>query len=305
MNRSVLCYRPDVCEDFDEFRSHGIRRRTEQQVTGQNGVSDGGSAREKRRKVEQQLDGGTSLTILSRMVRDDLERTVVQSRKPDGAAETQSQSQTPEGPAAPQRVEEPQTVPPESREPTHSLLNLLLGTEPGSWCQPITGADAQSFPTHLRPFSSPAEYKLVKHTHHQLQQGGYYWGSMTMEEAHAILTRTQRGTFLIRDSGQTDVFFTLSYQSDDGPTSVRVQLNDLLFTLSGSHKTFASLFDLLTYYTSSSCKLTAPYRKQRPERLKQMCRRALVVTYGAEKINTVPGISAQVKDYVRAYPCCV
>lgn len=108
-----------------------------------------------------------------------------------------------------------------------------------------------------------------------------------------------------RDSGQPDVFFTLSYQSDDGPTSVRVQLNNLLFSLHGSHRTFPSLFALLTYYTSSSCKLTVPYRKQRPECLKQMCRRALVCTYGAENINTLPGLSIQIKDYVHVYPYCI
>lgn len=108
-----------------------------------------------------------------------------------------------------------------------------------------------------------------------------------------------------RDSGQPDVFFTLSYQSDDGPTSVRVQLNNLLFSLYGSQRTFASLFALLTYYTGSSCKLTVPYRKQRPERLKQMCRRALIRAYGAENISTFPGLSTQVKDYVHAYPCCI
>ncbi|MEQ2158171.1 hypothetical protein GOODEAATRI_009484 [Goodea atripinnis] len=83
-----------------------------------------------------------------------------------------------------------------------------------------------------------------------------------------------------RDSGQPDVFFTLSYQSEDGPTSVRVQLNNLLFSLHGSQKTFTSLFALLAFYTSSPCKLTEPYRRQRPERLKQMCRRALVQTHG-------------------------
>lgn len=105
-----------------------------------------------------------------------------------------------------------------------------------------------------------------------------------------------------RDSGQPDVFFTLSYQSSCGPTSVRVQLNNLLFSLHGSQRTFTSLFKLLTYYTGSSCKLTVPYRRQRPERLKQMCRRALVRTFGAETISTLPRLSTQIKDYVHAYP---
>ncbi|MEQ2194373.1 hypothetical protein XENOCAPTIV_028210 [Xenoophorus captivus] len=101
-----------------------------------------------------------------------------------------------------------------------------------------------------------------------------------------------------RDSGQPDVFFTLSYQSEDGPTSVRVLLNNLLFSLHGSQKTFTSLFALLAFYTSSPCKLTEPYRRQRPERLKQMCRRALVRTHGVESIRTLRGLSPDVKAYV-------
>ncbi|XP_036968807.1 suppressor of cytokine signaling 1-like isoform X1 [Acanthopagrus latus] len=243
------------------------------------------------------------------MVRDNLDRTVVQSQKQNGAAETQNQS--PEEPAEPERTQRPKRVNPESKEPTKSRLDLLfwnklnLEDEPESWRRPVTGADADSLPTHLRPFSSAAEYKLVRHTYLQLQQSGYYWGSMTMEEAHEILSIAPLGTFLIRDSGQPDVFFTLSYQSDDGPTSVRVQLNNLLFSLYGSHRTFPSLFALLTFYTGSSCKLTAPYRRQRPEHLKQMCRRALVRAYGAEKTSTLPGLSNQIKDYVHAYPHCI
>ncbi|XP_026216486.1 suppressor of cytokine signaling 1-like [Anabas testudineus] len=232
---------------------------------------------------------------MCRMVRDNLQRTVVQSQKQNHAAETQSQSQ-------------PAGQPAESQEPTERQLDLLhwhklnFKEEPETWQQPLTGAEADCLPTHLRPFTSEAEYKLVKNTYQQLQHSGYYWGPMMMEEAHEILTRATLGTFLIRDSGQPDVFFTLSYQSDDGPTSVRVHLNNLLFSLHGSQRTFTSLFDLLTYYTGSSCKLTVPYRKQRPERLKQMCRRALVRTGGAETISSLPRLSTQIKDYVHAYP---
>ncbi|XP_057700730.1 suppressor of cytokine signaling 1-like [Corythoichthys intestinalis] len=181
------------------------------------------------------------------------------------------------------------------------LENLRLSDEKlDSWLQ--TEADPANWRTHVRPFTSPEEYKLVKLTHQQLQHSSYYWGSMSMQEAHKILRLTSAGTFLIRDSGQTDVFFTLSYHSDDGPTSIRVVLRKLLFNLLGSQKTFPSLFDLLAYYSRPSCKLTTPYRRQRPERLKQICRRALVCTYGAENVRTLDGLSREVKDYVQAYP---
>lgn len=200
---------------------------------------------------------------------------------------------------------------PESREPTETQLNLQLliklnfGEEATSPTEALTEADVDGLPTHLRPFSSVEEYQLVKHTVQQLQHSGYYWGPVTMEDAHAVLSDASLGTFLIRDSGQSDVLFTLSYQSDDGPTSVRVQLKNLLFSLYGSNKTFGSFFALLHHYTSSACKLTVPYRRQRPEHLKQMCRRAVIRSHGAENISTIPGLSTQIKDYVCAYPHCI
>ena len=75
--------------------------------------------------------------LLCRMVRDNLDRTVVQSQKQNGAAETQNQS--PEEPAEPERTQRPKRVNPESKEPTKSRLDLLfwnklnLEDEPESW----------------------------------------------------------------------------------------------------------------------------------------------------------------------------
>ncbi|XP_060945593.1 suppressor of cytokine signaling 1-like [Limanda limanda] len=242
--------------------------------------------------------------LLYRMVRDKPDKPVEQSQNEKCAAETQSQ--LPEEPVSPEQ--NPELVGPGRQELKERQLESLHWDneeedhEP--WIQLVTGADADCLPTHLRPFCSHAEYVLVKGTYQQLRHSGYYWGPMTMEEAHTILTHSLLGTFLIRDSGQPDVFFTLSYQSEDGPTSVRVQVNDLLFSLQGSQKKYPSLFALLTYYTSSSCKLTVPYRRQRPESLRQTCRRAFVRTYGAENIGSLPGLSRQARNYLHAYPHC-
>ncbi|XP_032420028.1 suppressor of cytokine signaling 1-like [Xiphophorus hellerii] len=242
------------------------------------------------------------------MVRDSLDRTSDQNQKREPAAEPQSPRQNPEESHRPERAAE--KINAENKDSAGSKLDFLLWCklkfeeESESWRLPETGADADGLPTHIRPFTSFAEYRLVKLTYLQLQESGFYWGPMTMEEAHQRLSHAALGTFLLRDSGQPDVFFTLSYQSEDGPTSVRVQLNNLLFSLHGSQKTFPSLFALLAFYTSSPCRLTEPYRRQRPERLKQMCRRALVRTYGAERMCTSPGLSPDVKAYVGAYPYC-
>nr|XP_057901918.1 suppressor of cytokine signaling 1-like [Doryrhamphus excisus] len=233
------------------------------------------------------------------MVRDNLVRKVAQNAN-------QNQNNAPDEAARSQQVHNAESEKPKQQTEAdvrhwNKLHYLHLSDEElETWCQ--TGADATSLPSHLRPFRSLDEYKLVKHTHRQLRHSSYYWGPMTMAEAHKTLSYSSPGTFLIRDSGQPDVFFTLSYQSNDGPISIRVMLNKLLFSLYGSQKTFPSLFALLAHYSSSSCKLTVPYRMERPERLKQLCRRALVNTYGAENIRTLPGLSCEVKDYIQAYP---
>ncbi|KAM3622629.1 uncharacterized protein V6R79_001368 [Siganus canaliculatus] len=217
------------------------------------------------------------------MVRENVDRAAAQSHKP----RIETQNQAPEESAAPEPAQNPDLD-------FLRWSKVSFREEPESW--------SQALPTHLCPFKSADEYHLVKGTYLQLQHSSFYWGAMTMEEAHAALAPTAPGTFLIRDSIQPDVFFTLSYQSEDGPTSVRVQLSNLLFSLFGSQRTFASLFALLAFYTGASCKLRTPFRRQRPECLKQMCRRAFIRTYGAENISSSPGLSLQVKDYVHAYP---
>ncbi|KAM3864648.1 suppressor of cytokine signaling 1-like [Diretmus argenteus] len=171
--------------------------------------------------------------------------------------------------------------------------------------QAVAPPDLESLPTHFRLFSSKEQLALVKQTHLQLQHSGFYWGPMTMETAHETLTHTPQGTFLIRDSGQPDVCFTLSYQGDEGPTSIRVLLTKQLFSLNGSHKTFVSLFALLGFYTASDAKLKKPHRRQRPELLRQMCRRAVIHTYGGDNIHTLHGLNTEVKDYLYAYPYCI
>ncbi|XP_053709053.1 suppressor of cytokine signaling 1b isoform X1 [Synchiropus splendidus] len=196
--------------------------------------------------------------------------------------------------------EGPNSAPTQSPE-AGPLDQLLLRLEEELQCG-TQQTDGESLPCHFRPFASREEYELVRLTHRQLQHSGFYWGATSMADAHHALAQAPVGTFLIRDSSQPDVFFTLSYQSEQAPTSVRVLIECLRFRLSGSAKSFPSMFALLAHYTSGSCKLTRPHRRERPERLKQLCRRALVKTHGAGALRTFAGLSAELRDYVGAYP---
>eukprot|EP00063_Salmo_salar_P065197 XP_014040032.1 PREDICTED: suppressor of cytokine signaling 1-like isoform X2 [Salmo salar] len=157
--------------------------------------------------------------------------------------------------------------------------------------------------THLRPFFSQQEYVLVRHTHRQLVHSGYYWGPMEMEEAHRTLLHTPPGSFLIRDSSQPDVFFTLSYHGDQGPISVRVLLTSQRFRLNGSNKAFDSLFALLQFYMESSHRrLRRAWRRERPMTLQQLCRGRIIELYGAERIDSLPELNQVVTQYLQDYP---
>lgn len=156
--------------------------------------------------------------------------------------------------------------------------------------------------THFRPFRDVEERSLVASATRFLGNSGFYWGPLDVDEAHTWLASLPVGTFLIRDSMQTDVFFTLSYRSAEGPTSVRVLLKGCGFALDGSKHTFPCLFELLRFYmTSPKRSLKQPYRGAAPQKLQELCRRAVVRTYGKEQLDSLP-VSAVLKDFLQSYP---
>ncbi len=96
-------------------------------------------------------------------------------------------------------------------------------------------------PTHFHPFRDQRECDLITQAVEYLNHSGFYWGPLEVDEAHTRLAKLPLGTFLIRDSMQANVFFTLSYRAPEGPTSVRLLLKDGGFSLAGSKHTLAFL----------------------------------------------------------------
>ncbi|KAG5832136.1 hypothetical protein ANANG_G00287910 [Anguilla anguilla] len=109
------------------------------------------------------------------------------------------------------------------------------------------------------------------------------------------------GTFLVRDSRQKDVFFTLSYRSSSGPVSIRIIFQGSRFSLTGSKETFDSLFKLLEHYSSPRKSLTRPYRKVRLRSLQELCRQRIVETWGGERIHSIP-VNPILKDFLLSFP---
>ncbi len=157
-------------------------------------------------------------------------------------------------------------------------------------------------PTHFHPFRDQRECDLITQAVEYLNHSGFYWGPLEVDEAHTRLAKLPLGTFLIRDSMQANVFFTLSYRAPEGPTSVRLLLKDGRFSLAGSKHTFSCLFGLLGYYIASPKKsLSMPYRGEAPQSLQELARRAVVRSFGKDGIQHLP-VSKKLKEFLWLYP---
>lgn len=87
---------------------------------------------------------------------------------------------------------------------------------------------------------------------------GWYWGSLTANEAKEILQDTSEGTFLVRDSSQRDYLFTISAMTSVGPTNLRIEYKHGKFKLDSvvlvkpKLKQFDSVVHLVEHYVQLS-----------------------------------------------------
>ncbi|XP_068590062.1 suppressor of cytokine signaling 2 [Cebidichthys violaceus] len=91
-----------------------------------------------------------------------------------------------------------------------------------------------------------------------LRNTGWYWGSLTANEAKEILQDASEGTFLVRDSSQRDFLFTISAMTSAGPTNLRIEYKHGKFKLDSvvlvkpKLKQFDSVVHLVEHYVHLS-----------------------------------------------------
>ncbi|KAM6961782.1 suppressor of cytokine signaling 2 [Tautogolabrus adspersus] len=91
-----------------------------------------------------------------------------------------------------------------------------------------------------------------------LRNTGWYWGSLTANEAKEILQDSSEGTFLVRDSSQRDYLFTISAMTSAGPTNLRIEYKHRKFKLDSvvlvkpKLKQFDSVVHLVEHYVHLS-----------------------------------------------------
>lgn len=151
---------------------------------------------------------------------------------------------------------------------------------------------------------------------------GWYWGSLTANEAKEILQDTSEGTFLLRDSSQRDYLFTISAMTSAGPTNLRIEYKhgkfklDSVVLLRPRLKQFDSVVHLVEHYVqlsrSGSSKvppgppppngtvqllLTTPVYTATPT-LQHLCR--ISINRATQQVQDLP-LPSRLKDYLTEY----
>ncbi|XP_063599716.1 suppressor of cytokine signaling 2-like [Penaeus indicus] len=64
--------------------------------------------------------------------------------------------------------------------------------------------------------------RVLGATRRMLGESGWYWERLSWRQAETLLQSTSLGTFIVRDSADTRFLYSLSVQTERGPTSVRI-----------------------------------------------------------------------------------
>ncbi|KAK4873738.1 hypothetical protein RN001_013098 [Aquatica leii] len=114
----------------------------------------------------------------------------------------------------------------------------------------------------LQPTISPVEAKpenelqKLSDTVWALRQSGWYYEGITYQQSHDLLKNKSIGTFLVRESSDPRFLFSLSVQTERGPTSVRIHYISGYFRLDsqphlkGAMPLFPSVVELVQHYVS-------------------------------------------------------
>ncbi|XP_067830702.1 suppressor of cytokine signaling 1-like [Heptranchias perlo] len=165
-------------------------------------------------------------------------------------------------------------------------------------------------PIHLRTFRNE-EWEMVNRTLRTLNESGFYWGPLSVERAHAMLTTEPVGTFLVRDSTQADQLFSLSIRAEKEPVSMRIMFKKEHFWFNNAH--FDCVVKLLEYCMDSTAKkpflfeggvsvvFSKPLRMNPVPKLQELCRKNIICHFGTDGIRNLPLVPT-LRKYVEEFP---
>ncbi|KAJ8249609.1 hypothetical protein COCON_G00228250 [Conger conger] len=177
--------------------------------------------------------------------------------------------------------------------------------------------------SETEPRVADSDQSRVAAAMRDLKKTGWYWGSLTANEAKEILQDAAEGTFLIRDSSQRDYLFTISAMTAAGPTNLRIEFREGKFKLDSvllvrpKLKQFDSVVHLVEHYvllSRTSCRggaetplappagavqllLTTPAYAAPPS-LQHLCR--VSINRATSRVQDLP-LPNRLKEYLTDY----
>lgn len=120
---------------------------------------------------------------------------------------------------------------------------------------PILPIQQQIIVNESRP---ETELELLQDNIRTLRLSGWFYDGLTYEESNDLLKDTKIGTFLIRNSSNPRYLFSLSVQTERGPTSVRLYYTNGYFRLDAQQHLqsampmFSNVINLIEHYIEQS-----------------------------------------------------
>ncbi|XP_063282687.1 cytokine-inducible SH2-containing protein [Pelobates fuscus] len=130
------------------------------------------------------------------------------------------------------------------------------GQPPHSSEEPTRAMDTHA-PSQTRTRDPEEDLLCIAKTFCYLRESGWYWGSINATDAKQQLQKMPEGFFLVRDSTHHSYLFTLSVQTNRGPTNIRIEYSDGLFRLDSNYlckpyiMSFPDVVSLVQYYVSN------------------------------------------------------
>ncbi|XP_078689731.1 suppressor of cytokine signaling 2-like isoform X2 [Branchiostoma floridae x Branchiostoma belcheri] len=157
---------------------------------------------------------------------------------------------------------------------------------------------------------------------HLLETCGWYWGSMTGDEAKKLLRRKEVGTFLLRDSSDSAYLFCISVRTARGTTSVRIDYTpegNFRLDSDGSSPEYDCIIKLVHHYMKDSnaekpkhywleptgrraiaVKFSRPLFGKAPD-LQHLCRTVINKHTPEDRVTQLP-LPERLKKYLKDYP---
>lgn len=166
----------------------------------------------------------------------------------------------------------------------------------------------------------PAVHRIVEYSHHlvpdidKILNASYYWGVMDRFRAEQLLEGKPEGTFLLRDSAQTEYLFSVSFRRYQRTLHARIEQGNHRFSFDihdqsvYSAPTITKLIE--KYKDPARClffepQLTHPLHRPHVFSLQELCRGVIVsrTTYtGVASLRLPPKLKQFIREYHYTMP---